>query len=45
MVEAQTGFRVEEHWLEMFGICPVCRESESHREAMPPANDEGIHDN
>jgi Fur family ferric uptake transcriptional regulator len=29
MVEAQTGFRVEEHWLEMFGICPACRESES----------------
>jgi len=28
-VEAQTGFRVQEHWLEMFGICPVCRESES----------------
>ena len=28
-VEAQTGFRVQEHWLEMFGICPACRESES----------------
>ncbi len=28
-VEAQTGFRVEEHWLEMFGVCPACRMSES----------------
>jgi Fur family ferric uptake transcriptional regulator len=27
-VEAQTGFRVQEHWLEMFGVCPACRESE-----------------
>jgi Fe2+ or Zn2+ uptake regulation protein len=28
-VEAQTGFRVKEHWLEMFGVCPVCRERET----------------
>jgi Fur family transcriptional regulator, ferric uptake regulator len=28
-VEAQTGFRVHEHWLEMFGVCPTCGESES----------------
>jgi Fur family transcriptional regulator, ferric uptake regulator len=31
-VEAQTGFRVEEHWLEMFGVCPVCRERETAHE-------------
>ena len=31
-VEAQTGFRVEEHWLEMFGLCPVCREHETAHE-------------
>lgn len=24
-VEAQTGFRVQEHWLEMFGFCPACQ--------------------
>jgi Fur family transcriptional regulator, ferric uptake regulator len=24
-VEAQTGFRVQEHWLEMFGLCPACQ--------------------
>ena len=24
-VEAQTGFRVREHWLEMFGLCPQCQ--------------------
>jgi Fe2+ or Zn2+ uptake regulation protein len=24
-VEAQTGFRVREHWLEMFGVCPECQ--------------------
>jgi Fur family ferric uptake transcriptional regulator len=23
--EAQTGFRVSSHWLEMFGSCPECR--------------------
>ena len=30
--EAQTGFHVQEHWLEMFGVCPACRESESANE-------------
>jgi Fur family transcriptional regulator, ferric uptake regulator len=24
-VEAQTGFQVREHWLELFGVCPGCR--------------------
>ncbi len=24
-VEAQTGYRVRDHWLEMFGICPECQ--------------------
>lgn len=23
-VEAQTGYHVREHWLEMFGLCPDC---------------------
>ncbi len=23
-VEAQTGYRVREHWLEVFGLCPDC---------------------
>lgn len=27
-VETQTGFRVQTHWLEMFGLCPVCRKDE-----------------
>ena len=27
-VEAQTGYRVTEHWLEMFGLCPECQEVE-----------------
>lgn len=26
-VEAQTGFRVREHWLEMFGVCPECQKA------------------
>jgi Fur family ferric uptake transcriptional regulator len=34
MVEAQTGFRVQEHWLEMFGVCPTCRKSESTKERI-----------
>lgn len=25
VVEAQTGYRVHEHWLEMFGLCPECQ--------------------
>lgn len=24
-VEAQTGYRVRAHWLEMFGLCPECQ--------------------
>jgi Fe2+ or Zn2+ uptake regulation protein len=24
-VEAQTGFQVRGHWLEMFGLCPECQ--------------------
>jgi Fe2+ or Zn2+ uptake regulation protein len=24
-VEAQTGYRIHEHWLEMFGLCPECQ--------------------
>lgn len=24
-VERQTGYRVAEHWLEMFGLCPECQ--------------------
>ena len=24
-VEAQTGFKVSGHWLEMFGLCPSCQ--------------------
>jgi len=24
-VETQTGFQVQSHWLEMFGLCPECR--------------------
>lgn len=26
--EKQTGYRVNEHWLEMFGLCPECQASE-----------------
>ncbi len=25
-VQAQTGFAVQDHWLEMFGLCPQCQE-------------------
>ncbi len=27
-VEAQTSYRVREHWLEMFGLCPECAVAE-----------------
>ena len=39
-VETQTGFRVREHWLEMFGICSECQGSESaHKRIHEEAND------
>lgn len=28
-VQAQTGFAVQDHWLEMFGLCPACQEKTS----------------
>lgn len=28
-VQAQTGFAVQDHWLEMFGLCPACQEKKS----------------
>lgn len=28
-VEEGTGFQVREHWLQLFGTCPQCRENES----------------
>ena len=28
-VQQQTGFAVRTHWLEMFGLCPVCQEKQS----------------
>jgi Fur family ferric uptake transcriptional regulator len=33
-VEAQTGFHVREHWLEMFGVCPACRKCESENQRI-----------
>jgi len=34
-VEAQTGYRVRQHWLEMFGLCPECL---STTEPIAPGN-------
>ena len=28
-VQAQTGFEVQSHWLEIFGLCPSCQEKSS----------------
>lgn len=28
-VQSQTGFAVQGHWLEMFGLCPSCQEKQS----------------
>ena len=27
-VSARTGYRVDSHWLELFGVCPACRRNE-----------------
>ncbi|MBK9231293.1 MAG: hypothetical protein IPO15_10635 [Anaerolineae bacterium] len=34
-VETQTGYRVREHWLEMFGLCPECAVAEESAAASP----------
>jgi Fe2+ or Zn2+ uptake regulation protein len=26
-IEQQSGFRLEEHWLQLFGVCTNCRQS------------------
>ena len=28
-IEARTGYRIDRHRLELFGVCPVCREEET----------------
>lgn len=28
-VQSQTGFVVQSHWLEMFGLCPACQEKQA----------------
>jgi len=33
-VEAQTGYRVREHWLEMFGLCPECLANERSESSL-----------
>lgn len=38
--EAQTGYRVTEHWLEMFGLCPECQAAESALTAPSAAGKE-----
>jgi len=31
-VQRRTGYKIQEHWLELFGLCPSCRqESGGHR--------------
>ncbi len=27
-LQAETGFRIERHWLQLFGLCSACREKE-----------------
>jgi len=31
-VASQTGFKVEGHWLQLFGKCPACQKTEGDRE-------------
>ena len=31
LAEAQTGFQVLDHWVEMFGVCPECQTEELHK--------------
>jgi Fur family ferric uptake transcriptional regulator len=34
-VARRTGYRVDEHRLEMFGLCPDCQAAEATRESVP----------
>ncbi len=29
-IEQQSGFRLEEHWLQLFGVCTNCRQDNAH---------------
>jgi Fe2+ or Zn2+ uptake regulation protein len=43
-VHGQTGYEVRDHWLELFGICPQCRQAEDREigsAGRPPENDGG----
>jgi len=31
-VEHLTGFSIQEHWLELFGLCPACQAKEGNEE-------------
>ncbi len=28
-IEQQSGFRLEEHWLQLFGVCEICRRDDA----------------
>lgn len=34
-IERQTGFRIDDHRLELFGLCPVCQKDDAHPEVSP----------
>lgn len=36
-LERQTGFKLEGHWMEFFGLCPACRDA-----ALPDAQKHGL---
>ena len=29
----QTGYSIEQHWLQLFGLCPACQAAERQAEA------------
>ena len=38
-LEAQTGFRLEGHWIEFFGLCRQCREAASNTSGIEKVGD------
>ena len=30
-VESNTGYHISDHWLQLFGVCPDCREIQTNR--------------
>jgi len=38
-VEARSGYSITSHWLQLFGLCPICRQAETTTTEETPPDD------